>query len=265
MLRINKSRFALAGMGVVVVAVGVMAFGSERRSNRSSKANDPDCLGELAAEGSVAKKQFPITFDGRLSIGDLDWDGSPDIVVSNRDKLAAYDLCGNTRWQVQANTNWDYPGHYFWNWTSYGYIENGHFLHIGADWKSLYVRDGKTGAVSERIPLPEGQWMYALADGDTAYVFTPSYYEDIAIAAVETKSGKVIWVYRINKERAGLFAYMPPILFDDRIAFGTTTLDKGGKELRIFNDTNSGLGGFHTLTVRAPFPFKSRTGIVTRR
>ena len=88
--------------------------------------------------------------------------------------------------------------------------------------------------------------MYALADGDTAYVFTPSYYEDIAIAAVETKSGKVIWVYRINKERAGLFAYMPPILFDDRIAFGTTTLDKGGKELRIFNDTNSGLGGFHT-------------------
>ncbi|SVC18576.1 uncharacterized protein METZ01_LOCUS271430 [marine metagenome] len=59
MLRINKSRFALAGMGVVVVAVGVMAFGSERRSNRSSKAKDPDCLGSLPLKGLSQKSSFP--------------------------------------------------------------------------------------------------------------------------------------------------------------------------------------------------------------
>lgn len=121
--------------------------------------------------------------------------------------MAAYSLSGTKLWQVPATTNWDYPRHYFWNWTSYGYIENGNFLHIGADWKSLYVRDGKSGVVNKVIPLPAGKWMYTLAYEDTAYEFTPSYYEDAAIAAVDTKSGQVSWVYNISRERAGLFAY----------------------------------------------------------
>ena len=43
---------------------------------------------------------------------------------------------------------------------------------------------------------------------------------------------------------------MPPILFDDKIAFGTIILDNNGKELRLYNDTHSGLGGIHSLTVR---------------
>lgn len=255
MLKINTGNFALAGIGVVVIAV--MAFGSDKGPNSSNKAKDMEALSDFATPEPVAVKQFPVAFDGRLSIGDLDRNGSPEIVVSNRNKLAAYNLSGTKLWQVPATTNWDYPRHYFWNWTSYGYIENGNFLHIGADWKSLYVRDGKSGTVNKVIPLPAGQWMYTLADENTAYAFTPSYYEDAAIAAVDTKSGQVSWVYNISRERAGLFAYMPPILFDDKIAFGTITLNENGQELRIYNDTIYGLGGIHTLTVRDIDPDKS--------
>ena len=105
----------------------MLAFWPAGAASSSSITSDPDCLGDLVAPGPVAEVQFPIAFDGRLSIGDLDRDGSPDIVVSNRNKLAAYNLCGTMLWQVHANTNWDYPRHYFWNWTSYGYIENDTF------------------------------------------------------------------------------------------------------------------------------------------
>ena len=59
MLNINNGKFALAGMGAVAVAVGVMASWSDGGTNSSSNTRDPDCLGELAAPGPVEEMQPP--------------------------------------------------------------------------------------------------------------------------------------------------------------------------------------------------------------
>ena len=112
------------------------SYGSEE------KLNVPKCLNDLfeGKIGAVKHYTLPVSFMGRLAIGDLNSDGYADFVVSNRDKLAAYDICGKKLWQVKARTNWDFENHVFWNWTSYGYIGDvdgdgkGEFLHLASVW-----------------------------------------------------------------------------------------------------------------------------------
>jgi len=235
----------------------------------------PHCLAS-ATEGpadELRRHDIALRFMGRFTVGDLDADGLPEFVVARRDRIAAYDLCGRVLWDREARTNWDYRKHYFWNWTSYGYVGDAdgdgdsEYLHIGDDWQTLFVRDGATGEVERRIFLPPGRWMYALLgrrageQGNTATrVFAASiaYHVDVEVAAYDIRGTTTTaeWTYHGPKSRVGTFAYAPPQAADldgaggDELAFGTLALDESGEELWAYNTWPLGHGGMHTQNVR---------------
>jgi hypothetical protein len=206
---------------------------------------------------------------GRFTIGDLNADGSPEFVVSNRERIGAYDLCGRMLWNRAASTNWDYLRHYFWNWTSYGYIGDAdgdgesEFLHIGADWRTVFIRDGRSGEVERKIRLPKGIWMYVLLaqrereQGETAtrvIVTSVAYHSDVHVLAYDIRSDETVkeWYYHGSKLRVGTFAYAPPQVANldakggDELIFGTVALSETGHELWAYNTWPIGHGGMHT-------------------
>ena len=238
----------------------------------------PDCLPKLfeGATGSVKSHIIPLNFMGRIAVGDLDSDGYADFVVSNRDKLAAYNICGEMLWQKEASTHWDHPSHVYWNWTSYGYIGDadgdgrGEFLHLGSDWRTLYIRNGTTGVTKQKIVLPKGpkynKWMYvglARRPGETgetatrvvASVMSSNGYD---VVSYDIRAGRVKkeWAYRASIAKAGINAYAPPWTVDldgrdgDEIVFGSVALTGLGREIWAFNPNMLSVLGVHTLSVR---------------
>ena len=238
----------------------------------------PDCLTTLfkGATGSVKSHVIPLKFMGRLAVGDLDSDGHADFVVSNRDKLAAYNICGEMLWEQKTLTNWDHPSHVYWNWTSYGYIGDadgdgrGEFLHLGSDWRTLYIRDGATGITKLKIVLPRGpsynKWMYlGLARrpgeiGETATRVVASVMSENGydVVSYDVRGGQVRkeWAYYASIAKAGVNAYAPPWTVDldgragDEIVFGSVALTGQGEEIWTFNPNWLSVLGLHTLSVR---------------
>lgn len=226
--------------------------------------------------GILKAHTINLDFTGRIAVGDLNSDNHLDFVVSNRNQLAAYDFCGNTLWHVDAETNWDHPNHVYWNWTSYGYIGDAdgdnmaEFLHIGSDWQTLFVRNGKTGLVEHEIDLgAETKWMYVLvgnraneADHLATRVFVTGPPGDNKIKAIDLRNNvpKVEWAYSSNKIQN---AYMPPIAINldqiggDEIVHSTVAVDETGSQLwRHHFSKHSVLGAAHTLTVKDIDPSK---------
>ena len=235
-------------------------------------ATTTNCLENLfdGPTGTLKAHSIDLDFTGRLTVGDLNADRQLDLVVSNRDQLAAYDLCGNKLWQVDANTNWDYPSHVFWNWTSYGYIGDAdgdgdsEFLHIGSDWRTLYVRDGLSGTVEHEIDLGEDAiWMYVLlgnrseeAAENSTRIFVTSRPGYNKVKAIDIRNGspKTEWFFEAEKIQN---AYMPPMVANldqrggDEIIHSTVAVDETGSQFWKHNFLNySVLGAAHTLTVK---------------
>ncbi len=269
---------------LILTIIGLIIFAAvathSKQENGKQKQDDTsentlssmDCLDGLFDGPTDTLKTHSINLDftGRIAVGDLNADNHLDFVVSNRDRLAAYDLCGNQLWQADADTNWDYPAHVYWNWTSYGYIGdadgdgNGEFLHIGSDWRTLYVRNGLSGEIKHEIDLgTETNWMYVLlghrgekADDPPTRIFVTGRPGHNRIKAIDIRSGnpEIEWVFitRIIQN-----AYMPPIAVNldqtggDEIVHSTVAVDENGALIwrYSFNDF-SVLGAAHTLTVR---------------
>jgi len=197
---------------------------SEENSKDESGLTSISCLDEQfeGSTGILKAHSIQLDFTGRISIGDLNSDTHPDFVISNRDQLAAYDLCGKKLWDIKANTNWDNPSHVYWNWTSYGYIGdadgdgNGEYLHIGSDWRTLYVRDGLTGAIEHEIDLgTETSWMYVLlgnrgeeADDSLTRIFVTGRPGHNKVKAIDIRNGtpKIEWFFNTKRPQHNAMA-----------------------------------------------------------
>ena len=268
------------GIAVYILSTGVIdaktVNGSESEENKP--ADRLECLSGLFSgeTGTLKAHAIDLEFTGRITVGDLNSDDSPDFVVSNRDKMAAYDLCGNLLWQRQADTNWDHTNHVYWNWTSYGYIGDAdgdgaaEFLHIGSDWRTLYVREGKNGLVKHSIDLGDTvKWMYVLLghrseepeDKATRIFVTGSPgYKNIMAIDIRGESPAVEWVYSQSRLQN---AYMPPLVANiddtpgDEVLHSTTAVDENGNQIwRHSFSRFSVIGAAHTLTVKDINPQK---------
>ena len=247
-------------------------------SIKDKPAHQLECLSGLfnGETGILKTHEIALAFTGRITVGDLDADDHPDFVVSNRDKIAAYDLCGNRLWQVEADTNWDHTNHVYWNWTSYGYIGDAdgdgssEFLHIGADWQTLYVRHGVSGAIKHAIDLGEDvKWMYVLlgnrqdeAADLTTRIFVVGLPGNKNIKAIDIRGESPLteWIYSQPRLQN---AYMPPIAANidaiggDEILHSTTAVDENGMQIWRHDFSRfSVLGAAHTLTVKDIDPGK---------
>ena len=235
----------------------------------------PACLEGLfsGTPGELAELTIPIDFNGRPAIGDLDGDGFPDFVISRRDRIAGYTTCGEKLWDLPTQTNWDFPGHYFWNLTTYGYIGDAdgdgapEFLHIGGDWRTLLVYDGATGALERTIPLPGGaDWMYVMlgrrADdrGDAAtrvVVAGPAYASHFNVAAYDLRADEAAQEWAFSQPMgAAISVYLTPQAADldgqggDEIFYGTLALRETGEKLWQFDVGGmSQLSAIHASTV----------------
>ncbi len=223
--------------------------------------------------GQVRRHDIPLKFTGRISFGDLNADGQVEFVVAGPGRLVAYDLCGGVLWDQQASTNWKYSKHKYWYLTSYGYVGDldldgiGEFVHIGEDWKTLYVRNGRTGEIKHELKLPNQKWMYVLLgrrDGETGgqasrlFVVTPAFNQDIHISAYDFRSGQPEreWTFHVPHSMAGNYAYVTPQAADiddqggDELLFAGLALDQSGQPLWLYNTSALSAGGMHMLSVR---------------
>ncbi|MFH2122641.1 MAG: hypothetical protein ABIJ50_04070 [Pseudomonadota bacterium] len=247
---------------------------------------EPKCIDIDANEvtGILKSHSVDIDFNGRPTIGDLDNDGIPDLVMANRNRIAAYSICGKKLWDISVNTNWDYSGHYFWNYTTYGYIgdadgdSKAEFLHFGNDWHTLFIRDGKTGNIKQTIQLsPTEQWMYVLlaqraednAKSSTRIIVTSASYDtSITIASIDIRSGtpEIDWSFSCEIQNNGMFVYLTPQTANldgnggDEIFFGSIALSESGKLIWLADANSMTEGrGFSATTVKDLDP--SRTGL----
>ncbi|WP_028583133.1 hypothetical protein [Desulfogranum mediterraneum] len=246
----------------------------------------PECLAAAfeGPGGEVRAHSFAIDFNGRPAVGDLDNDGWPDYVISSKERIAAYDVCGRKIWDIKAGTNWEYPGHFFWNYTTYGYVGDAdgdgatEFLHIGSDWRTLFVRDGRSGRVKYSYALSRDErWMYVFLarrgdDQDGAatriVVASASYDPTVSLASIDLRGGcpRLEWQQRRAVHSQGMFMYPPPQTADldgsrgDEIFHGALAL-RGNGELLWLADANSRTDnrGIHAFTVRDIDP--SRPGL----
>jgi hypothetical protein len=273
-MKTPKSKATLVFI-LLTASIMMLLKESDGVSQLNIKSAELACLKEIftGAVGAVKQHDIPLAFTGRVTLGDLNSDGNADFVVSGRDRLAAYDLCGRQLWEQQASTNWDYSVHKYWHLTSYGYIGDadgdgeGEFLHIGDDWKTLYIRNGKTGAIEQQIGLPNRKWMYVLLGrrtGDTGeratriIVTTTAYNQDVHINAYDVRSGepKLEWAYFAPHSQVGKYAYVTPQVADidgnggDEILFATLALSEQGEQEWIYNTSAMSAGGIHMLTVK---------------
>ncbi|MCB0384437.1 MAG: hypothetical protein KDD43_03520 [Bdellovibrionales bacterium] len=240
---------------------------------------EPSCLKGLFASnaGTLKKLDIPIAFNGRITFGDLDNDNYPDFVVAQRNRIAAYTVCGQKLWEVNVATNWDWSPHYFWNYTTFGVVGDadgdgkGEFLHIGGDWRTVYVRDGKSGQIKQQHQMPAIQeWMYvALArrSGETeratrVVVLGPAsgskYGSLVDAVSFDIRGGsfKQEWSYRRAMKDGGRFIYPPPQVANldgrggDEIFHGTHAISESGQNIWLVNADGIAVGGIHALTVR---------------
>lgn len=262
---------------IILFVCSIALFAACNGAVAQTQSNMPECL-VGAFEGPTGEVQahaFKINFNGRPAIGDLDNDGWPDYVISSRNRIAAYDVCGNTFWDIKADTNWDYPKHSFWNYTTYGYIGDAdgdgkaEFLHIGSDWRTLFIRDGRTGGLKYRVDLPgDEQWMYVVLarraddrNGAATRIVAASASCDPTVSVISidmrADSPKVEWYQRKAVHGQGMFMYPPPQTANldgvggDEIFHGTLALDQEGGFIWLA-DANSRTGnrGIHAFTVR---------------
>lgn len=236
------------------------------------------------APGNLKNHKVNIDFNGRPTIGDLDNDGMPDLVMANRNCIAAYSICGKKLWDISTDTNWDYSRHYFWNYTTYGYIGDAdgdlkaEFLHFGKDWRTLFIRDGKTGTIKQVIQLSSTeQWMYVLLaqraednrKSSTRIIVTSSSYDtSVNIASIDIRSGssKIEWTFSRDVINNGMFVYLTPQVANldgvggDEIFLGSIALSEQGKLIWLVDSNNMTEGrGLHAATVKDLDP--SRTGL----
>jgi hypothetical protein len=249
-------------------------------------AVNPECINIdiNEADGKLKSLIVNIDFNGRPTIGDLDNDGIPDLIMANRNRIAAYSICGKKLWDISADTNWDYPNHYFWNYTTYGYIGDAdgdlkaEFLHFGNDWHTLFIRDGNTGDIKRTIQLsPTEQWMYVLLaqrsedniKSSTRIIVTSASYDtSINITSIDIRSGtpKIDWSFSRGIQSNGMFAYLTPQTANlddaggDEIFFGSIALSESGQLIWLadFNSMTEGRG-LHAATVKDIDP--SRIGL----
>ncbi|MDD3813785.1 MAG: hypothetical protein PHZ02_03985 [Desulfocapsaceae bacterium] len=236
------------------------------------------------AAGTLKSHQVNIDFNGRPTIGDLDNDGIPDLVMANRNRIAAYSICGKKLWDISTKTNWDYSRHYFWNYTTYGFIGDAdgdlkaEFLHFGNDWRTLFIRDGKTGNIKQTIQLSPGeQWMYVLLaqraedtpKSSTRIIVTSASYDtSVNITAIDIRSGSpnIEWTFSREVKDNGMFVYLTPQVANldgvggDEIFFGSIALNEHGKLIWLVDANNMTEGrGLCAATVKDLDP--SRTGL----
>ncbi len=267
---------------LVLIIAGYLILNTHSNAAPLSQKTDPDldlgCLTGIFSgnTGTLKKHEIDLTSTGRIAVGDIDADGSPDFVVSNRNKISAYNLCGKRLWEADVDTNWDHTNHVYWNWTSYGYIGDadgdgaGEFLHIGSDWQTLYVREGRDGTIKHAIDLgTKTKWMYVLLGHranepahQTTRIFVTGIPGEKTIKAIDIRDGsvKTEWLYSKPKLQN---AYMPPIVANldgedgDEILHSTTAVNGDGSQIWRHNFSRySILGAAHTLTVKDIDPSK---------
>jgi len=108
----ESARIGAAGTGPTQPPSGHSS--GEASDGEDSHLKLPYLAGRLAGpSGDLGLIEFPIDFNGRPTVGDLDNDGCPDVVMACRDRVAAYRLSGDKIWDFPAATNWDYARHYF--------------------------------------------------------------------------------------------------------------------------------------------------------
>ncbi len=246
-------------------------------SSVDSSADPIACLDHLfdGTPGDARELNIPIDFNGRPTIGDLNGDGVPDLVMSSRNRIAAYTVCGHKLWDVEASTNWDFSAHYFWNYTTYGYVGDAdgdgqaEFLHIGADWTSLYVRNGANGQIENTISLPAGTtWMYVFlarraddsGQASTRVVVSgPGYADTFAFASYDLRSGTPggvgEWFFSAPMGTAKS-VYLTPQAANldgepgDELFYGTLALSGNKDVIWLFNvGSMSMLSAIHAATV----------------
>lgn len=243
--------------------------------NMVPAAKNLDCLDHLftGEAGKVGRHDIPLEFTGRITLGDLDANGHTDFIISGSNRIMAYNLCGQVLWDHKASTNWSYDKHKYWYMTSYGYIGDvdldgvGEFLHIGQDWRTLFVRNGLTGQIKQQLKLPDKQWMYVLLGrrqgevGEQAsrvFVVSPAYYQDVSINAYDFRDGKANqeWSFHLPSSKAGGFAYVTPQAANldgdggDEIFFAGLALEENGQPIWLYNTTSMSAGGMHMLSVK---------------
>lgn len=277
---------------MVAVALAALAHAVFARDEDECSCNQPPpppppalaCLDGAfdGPTGTLKMLRVPVEWPGRITVGDLDHDGIPDIVVARRHALAAYNVCGKQLWKKANRADWDNvnvertaghdEGHVYHNWTSFGWIGDANgdgtneYMNIAEDRRTLIIRDSATGKVEVGFDLGPGQWRYVMvakmADGSPR-VFVTAKPGRLKMKSLDLRDGlSVDWSvdhsYRLTH-------YVPPQVADinadgsDDLYHGSAAVDgRTGALLWRYGFGQHGIGGAHTGSVRQVDPSTPR-------